>query len=47
MAEAGYLVLAEVMLWAMYISVTLAVGATLFSAVRSFWLDHISKGGRR
>ena len=41
MAEAGYLLLAEVMLWLMYIVVGIAVVVTLFSAARSFWMDNV------
>ncbi len=40
MFEAGYYLLAEVMLWLMYIAVGLAVLVTLFSACRSFIIDH-------
>ena len=39
MAEAGNLMLAEVMLWLMYITIGVAVVATIVSAVRSFWLN--------
>jgi len=39
MAEAGSYLLADVMLWLMYIALGLAVVATIFSAVRSFWLN--------
>jgi len=39
MAEAGYALLAEVMLWLMYIVMGVAIVATLTSAIRSFWLD--------
>jgi len=38
MAEAGYALLAEVMLWLMYIVMGGALGG-LTSAIRSFWLD--------
>ena len=31
--------LAEVMLWLMYITIGVAVVATIVSAVRSFWLN--------
>jgi hypothetical protein len=40
MAEAGSLFLAEVMLWLMYIAVTIAVVVTIVSTVRSFWLSN-------
>ena len=40
MAEAGSLFLAEVMLWLMYIAVTVAVVVTIVSTVRSFWLSN-------
>ena len=40
MAEAGSFFLAEVMLWLMYISVTIAVVVTIVSTVRSFWLSN-------
>lgn len=40
MADAGYYLLAEVMLWLMYITMGLAVVAVVVSAVRSFWLDN-------
>lgn len=40
MAEAGSLLLAEVMLWLMYIVVGVAVVATIVSAVRSYWLNN-------
>lgn len=40
MAEAGNQLLAEVMLWLMYIALFVAVVAVLVSAVRSFWLDN-------
>ena len=39
MAEAGSLLLAEVMLWLMYIVLGVAVVVTVVSAVRSFWLN--------
>jgi hypothetical protein len=39
MIEAGSLLLAEVMLWMMYITVGVAVVAVVVSAVRSFWLN--------
>jgi len=40
MAEAGSFLLAEVMLWLMYIVVGVAVVATIVSAVRSYWLNN-------
>ena len=40
MAEAGSFLLAEVMLWLMYIVVAVAVVATIVSAVRSYWLNN-------
>ena len=40
MAEAGSYLLAEVMLWLMYIVVGVAVVATIVSAVRSYWLNN-------
>lgn len=40
MVEAGNILLAEVMLWLMYIVMGVAIVATLVSAVRSFWLDN-------
>lgn len=40
MAEAGYYLLAEVMLWLMYIVVGVAVIATVVSAIRSYWLNN-------
>ena len=39
MAEAGSFLLAEVMLWLMYIVVGVAVLAVIVSAVRSYWLN--------
>ena len=42
MAEAGSFLLAEVMLWLMYIVVGVAVVATNVSAVRSYWLNNRS-----
>ena len=44
MAEAGKIVLAEVMLWLIYSSMAVAIGVMLFSAARSFWLDNFNKG---
>ena len=40
MAEAGNQLLAEVMLWLMYIVLFVAVVAVIVSATRSFWLDN-------
>ena len=40
MAEAGSLLLAEVMLWLMYIAMGVAVIVTVVSTVRSFWLSN-------
>lgn len=40
MAEAGSYLLAEVMLWLMYIVVGVAVVAVIVSAVRSYWLNN-------
>lgn len=40
MAEAGSLLLAEVMLWLMYIVLGIAVVVTVVSAVRSFWIEN-------
>ena len=40
MAEAGGFLLAEVMLWLMYIVVGVAIVATILSAVRSYWLNN-------
>ena len=39
MIEAGSLLLAEVMLWMMYIAIGVAVVTVVVSAVRSFWLN--------
>ena len=39
MAEAGYSLLADVMLWLMYIVMALAVVAAVVSTVRSFLLN--------
>lgn len=39
MMEAGRYLLADVMLWLMYIAVAVAVAAAVVSAVRSYWLD--------
>jgi hypothetical protein len=43
MLEAGSFLLADIMLWLMYIVVAVAVGTMLFSAARSFWLDNHSR----
>ncbi len=40
MAEAGGFLLAEVMLWLMYIVVGVAIVAKIVSAVRSYWLNN-------
>ena len=40
MAEAGSFLLAEVMLWLMYIVFGVAVVAVIVSAVRSYWLNN-------
>ena len=40
MAEAGSFLMAEVMLWLMYIAVGIAVVVTIVSTVRSFWLSN-------
>jgi hypothetical protein len=40
MAEAGYYLFAEVMLWLMYIVLGIAVVVTVVSAVRSFLLNN-------
>ena len=40
MVEAGNILLAEVMLWLMYIAIGIAVVATIVSAVRSFWISN-------
>ncbi len=39
MAELSDYVLAEVMLWLMYIALAVAIVAAIVSAVRSFWLN--------
>ena len=43
MAEAGSLLLAEVMLWLMYIALFVALIAVIVSATRSFWIDNMRK----
>ncbi len=40
MEEAGSLLLAEVMLWLMYIVVGVAIVVSIVSAARSFWLNN-------
>ncbi len=40
MAEAGNMLLAEVMLWLMYIVLGVAIVVTIVSAVRSFWIEN-------
>ncbi len=40
MIEAGSFLLADIMLWLMYIVMGVAVLVTIVSAVRSFWLDN-------
>ncbi len=40
MAEAGSFLLAEVMLWLMYIVVGVAVVAVIVSSARSYWLNN-------
>lgn len=40
MTEAGSFLLAEVMLWLMYIVLGVAVVVTIVSAVRSFWMEN-------
>jgi len=39
MVEAGSFLLAEVMLWLMYITLGAAIVAAIVSAIRSFWLN--------
>ena len=43
MAEAGSFLLAEIMLWLMYITMAVAVVAVIVSATRSFWLDNVRR----
>ena len=43
MAEAVSFLLAEVMLWLMYIVFGVAVVAVVVSATRSFWMDNLKK----
>ncbi len=40
MAEAGSYLMAEVMLWLMYIVVAVATVVAIVSAVRSYWLNN-------
>ncbi len=40
MIEAGYSLLAEVMLWLMYIALGSALVTVAVSAARSFWIDN-------
>ena len=40
MIEAGNMLLAEVMLWLMYIAIGVAMVAAIISTVRSFWLNN-------
>lgn len=39
MEEMGSFVLAEVMLWLIYIAMGVALVVTIVSAIRSFWLN--------
>jgi hypothetical protein len=39
MMDLSSYILAEVMLWLMYIAMGVAVVATIVSAIRSFWLN--------
>jgi hypothetical protein len=39
MMDVSSYILAEVMLWLMYIAMGVAVVATIVSAIRSFWLN--------
>jgi hypothetical protein len=43
MEEAGSYLLAEIMLWLMYITMAVAVIAVLVSATRSFWMDNMKR----
>jgi len=38
--EAGSLLMADIMLWLMYVALAVAVVAVVVSAVRSFWMDN-------
>lgn len=40
MVEAGNYLLADIMLWLMYIALGVAVVVTIVSAVRSFWIEN-------
>lgn len=40
MMEAGSLLMADIMLWLMYVALAVAVVAVVVSAVRSFWMDN-------
>jgi len=40
MADMSSYLLADVMLWLMYIAMGVAVVATIASAIRSFWLNN-------
>ncbi len=40
MEEAGNILLADIMLWLMYIALGIAVVVTVVSAVRSFWIEN-------
>ena len=40
MVDAGNILLAEVMLWLMYIVLGVAIVVTIVSAVRSFWIEN-------
>jgi hypothetical protein len=40
MVEAGNYLLADIMLWLMYIVLGVAVVVTIVSAVRSFWIEN-------
>jgi len=40
MAEAGNILLADIMLWLMYIVLGIAIVVTVVSAVRSFWIEN-------
>ena len=40
MMEAGSLLMADIMLWLMYVALAVAVMAVVVSAVRSFWMDN-------
>ncbi len=40
MEEAGNILLANIMLWLMYIALGIALVVTVVSAVRSFWIEN-------